>query len=288
MSHFLVAGDPETWSLPSESVVQVDLRPGDPEPRRPETRRSGSLSDEGLRGMGSHWASNSSEEADFELSFKTSRTLLPSIAQGNPELKEKGILGLAGFLDKVISMVGFGMLFLAAIPVGCYSALGTLRDIQDLEPQLKQFDVERSECFCCSNDHRHPDTGQKLRCDRRLVFHTLKGWYGEAGDSADEHLKRFNSTVQTSLRDKVLEGADSVIFPIRVVACMFFAVFLFPYALVKLCKLGLPLMAKMSLASRMPYTLLQRAGYVDLWPWLTLAWLLLAISLMRGCRCKSK
>ncbi|CAE7510345.1 Mal-A2 [Symbiodinium sp. KB8] len=99
MSHFLVAGDPETWSLPSESVVQVDLRPGDPEPRRPETRRSGSLSDEGpqlrtdleeellravtlsegLRGMGSHWA---------------------SIAQGNPELKEKGILGLAGFLDK--------------------------------------------------------------------------------------------------------------------------------------------------------------------------------------------
>lgn len=356
------------------------------------------------------------------------------IAQGNPELKEKGILGLAGFLDKadhltvlwsaryftrlwccygvatflrhrqqtkgltlrpvalsvmlvvnsfcqflgvvqnnvlawalqtgaleagnpvtpyVISMVAFGMLFLAAIPVGCYSALGTLRDIRDLEPQLKQFDVERSECFCCSNDHRHPDTGQKLRCDRRLVFHTLKGWYGEAGDSADEHLKRFNSTVQTSLRDKVLEGADSVIFPIRVVACMtvaacapwfcdslawakafcffqeelgpfsaawrclavvtrewsrFFAVFLFPYALVKLCKLGLPLMAKMSqlrasllvscasfaafgaiwLASRMPYTLLQRAGYVDLWPWLTLAWLLLAISLMRGCRCKSK
>ncbi|CAE7807932.1 Mal-A2 [Symbiodinium sp. CCMP2456] len=120
----------------------------------------------------------------------------------------------------VISMVGFGMLFVAAIPVGCYSALGTLRDIRDLEPQLKQFDVEHSECFCCSNDHRHPDTGQKLRCDRRLVFHTLKGWYGEAGDTADEHLKRFSSTVQTSLRHKVLEGADSVIFPSRVVACM--------------------------------------------------------------------
>ena len=76
-----------------QRTAQVDLRPGDPEPRRPETRRSGSLSDEGpqlrtdleeellravtlsegLRGMGSHWASNSSEEADFELSFKTSR-----------------------------------------------------------------------------------------------------------------------------------------------------------------------------------------------------------------------
>lgn len=53
-----------------------------------------------------------------------------------------------------------------------------IRDLRDLSKQLQDFSVDRAECFCCSNKHIHPTTGQALPCDRELVVETLGGVVG--------------------------------------------------------------------------------------------------------------
>ena len=37
--------------------------------------------------------------------------------------------------------------------------------------------LKDAQCFCCSNRHRHPQTGERLPCDRKLVYNTLRQWY---------------------------------------------------------------------------------------------------------------
>ena len=46
--------------------------------------------------------------------------------------------------------------------------------IQSLEQQLSEFSIENAECFCCSNDHVNPETGEVLACDRAMIYETLR------------------------------------------------------------------------------------------------------------------
>ena len=43
--------------------------------------------------------------------------------------------------------------------------------------------TKETTCYCCANDHKHPQSGETLACDRRLVFETLKnlGWNPNRG-----------------------------------------------------------------------------------------------------------
>ena len=43
--------------------------------------------------------------------------------------------------------------------------------------QLQTFQVREAKCFCCSNNHHHPQTGAELICDRELVYEGLKDLY---------------------------------------------------------------------------------------------------------------
>ena len=43
--------------------------------------------------------------------------------------------------------------------------------------QLQTFKVREAKCFCCSNNHHHPQTGAELICDRELVYESLKDLY---------------------------------------------------------------------------------------------------------------
>ncbi|CAE7444685.1 unnamed protein product, partial [Symbiodinium pilosum] len=63
-----------------------------------------------------------------------------------------------------------------------------------------------ADCFCCSNDHRHPHTGEELMCDRFLVYSMLNEWYGGMqadgsceNDADNVHLKQFDHLVREDL-----------------------------------------------------------------------------------------
>eukprot|EP00929_Paragymnodinium_shiwhaense_P039296 TRINITY_DN20665_c0_g1_i2.p1 TRINITY_DN20665_c0_g1~~TRINITY_DN20665_c0_g1_i2.p1 ORF type:complete len:216 (+),score=6.15 TRINITY_DN20665_c0_g1_i2:98-649(+) len=75
---------------------------------------------------------------------------------------------------------------------------------------LDTFSIEASQCYCCSNGHRHPDNGDVLPCDRQLVLRTLAAWY-QADGTAQEHLKEerackhFDKFVQENLTVLILK-----------------------------------------------------------------------------------
>lgn len=43
--------------------------------------------------------------------------------------------------------------------------------------QISNFKVQEAECFCCSNQHQHPQTGEEMICDRELVYESLEQLY---------------------------------------------------------------------------------------------------------------
>ena len=92
-----------------------------------------------------------------------------------------------------------------------YVGLDLFSAVDGLDCQLEEFSIEKSHCFCCSHGHQHPDTGEPLICDRTLVFQAVRQWYG---DGANE---KFNQTVRSSLRGKVLESFSLAALPKRLV-----------------------------------------------------------------------
>eukprot|EP00438_Fugacium_kawagutii_P013271 Skav218302 [mRNA] locus=scaffold2388:135156:136778:+ [translate_table: standard] len=91
-----------------------------------------------------------------------------------------------------------------------YQLLGLWSGIQNVNQQLRDFSVRHSECFCCSNNHVHPETGRILMCDRALVFDAVKQWYGEGVD--EDYLDKFDREVRTTLRESVTAnlGANKI------------------------------------------------------------------------------
>ena len=81
-----------------------------------------------------------------------------------------------------------------------YFILGWWIEVQDVNRQLREFSVKLADCFCCANHHQHPETGQAVLCDRKLVFGALKEWYGGLDE---EHLDKFDQEVRTTLLRKV-------------------------------------------------------------------------------------
>ena len=98
-------------------------------------------------------------------------------------------------------------------PVACFIGLGLMKDLAQLDQQLKDFRVVESKCFCCTYDHVHPQTGQPLPCDRLLIYDMLRRWYGAQEDVHQEHLDRFDNAVRTSLRQSALRSADDAKMP---------------------------------------------------------------------------
>eukprot|EP00434_Breviolum_minutum_P008985 symbB.v1.2.007916.t1/scaffold494.1/size196131/10 len=76
--------------------------------------------------------------------------------------------------------------------------------LYQLPQQLLHFQVQEAECFCCSNNHKHPETGKELPCDRKLVFSALQKWFGDVNDvSAETWMHRFNMMVRKTLSHRI-------------------------------------------------------------------------------------
>lgn len=82
-----------------------------------------------------------------------------------------------------------------------------LFDMAQLPEQLQSFDIEIAECFCCSNNHRTPVTGEQIQCDRELIYGVLQLW--SSGNTALEEgsarrIQRvFKSHLDKHLRESV-------------------------------------------------------------------------------------
>eukprot|EP00434_Breviolum_minutum_P001062 symbB.v1.2.000934.t2/scaffold54.1/size375170/7 len=102
----------------------------------------------------------------------------------------------------------FTMLLLCTLMPGvCYVGIQLMDDLTQLPQQLKSFRIQESKCFCCTSNHVHPVTGRGMICDRSLVFHTLKKWFGSRADADHEgsHLELFNQMIQQELSQSILQ-----------------------------------------------------------------------------------
>ena len=106
---------------------------------------------------------------------------------------------------QVLILASLGCLFTASFSLPLLSlSIGLAESVQRASEQVRDFRMQDTLCFCCSNQHRHPDTGDTTPCDRKLVYLKLKEWYGNHEDKGEEYLSRFNSKVQTDLASLIL------------------------------------------------------------------------------------
>ena len=129
---------------------------------------------------------------------------------------------ILGSSDLFAAVIQFAYILLVQ-PLILYLLLGVMADVQNLEKQFKEFSIQKSQCFCCTSDHRHPDTGETLMCDRKFVYEAVRTWYaaGADGDNGDSiHFEKFDQVVRTRLRSSVLEGAETVILPFKIMFCL--------------------------------------------------------------------
>ena len=88
------------------------------------------------------------------------------------------------------------------LPFVFYLGMILVADLEKIPRQLANFRLDDAECFCCSNNHRHPHNGSRLPCDRQLVYNTLKQWYDDV-ESAGDHLETFSRMVREDLAPSI-------------------------------------------------------------------------------------
>jgi len=94
--------------------------------------------------------------------------------------------------------VASGFLLCVLMPV--HAARYLARDLRRLPKQFESFCIREAQCFCCTNNHIMPGTGEPIPCDRELVYETLKEWFSNecAGDVTGQgHLDYFDQLVRT-------------------------------------------------------------------------------------------
>jgi len=66
-----------------------------------------------------------------------------------------------------------GVLWITTIGIS-FAIQHHVKEVTILLPQqLASFSMSKAQCFCCSNNHLVPQTGQHIECDRELIYHTL-------------------------------------------------------------------------------------------------------------------
>jgi len=110
----------------------------------------------------------------------------------------------------VTEIVILVLTFIFIYPAGMHILRGSIRHLRNLPAQLAEFSVKDSECFCCQNEHRHPETGHHLPCDRQVVYGTLRTWFSQAQENhssmslgCSHYLDRFDLQVREEVAEYV-------------------------------------------------------------------------------------
>eukprot|EP00929_Paragymnodinium_shiwhaense_P115952 TRINITY_DN8512_c0_g1_i2.p1 TRINITY_DN8512_c0_g1~~TRINITY_DN8512_c0_g1_i2.p1 ORF type:complete len:484 (+),score=29.39 TRINITY_DN8512_c0_g1_i2:325-1776(+) len=121
-------------------------------------------------------------------------------------------------------------------------------ELRRLDKQLSEFSILKAECFCCSQQHLHPDTKERLPCDRSLVHRTLRLWHENGIDGKCEsldYLQAFDEGVRTLLRQSVLSAVCAETVQLRYMQLLHFCLpslwECFDYVLIEWCQGSPPL-----------------------------------------------
>ena len=78
------------------------------------------------------------------------------------------------------------------------------QDVETMQCQLQSFSVAKSQCHCCSVEHKGPD-GKTMSCDKEIMIRCIDEWFGST--------EEFESCVQTKVRDALSQQLGRVCFP---------------------------------------------------------------------------
>ena len=123
---------------------------------------------------------------------------------------------LWGYDEKMAALIFVAVAWMVLI-AACFAVpllaggVALARHVSQVRSQLREFRMQDTLCYCCSKEHRDPDTGAVIPCDRELVYMKLKEWYGQVADIDDEFLARFNDLIQKSLADSVLKRMSNLL-----------------------------------------------------------------------------
>ena len=76
-----------------------------------------------------------------------------------------------------------------AVAVGAFRA--HFRALDAMSSQLRNFELQKTSCWCCSVNHVHPTTSELLPCDRSILTKCLTAWFGSE--------QAFNDAVRSSV-----------------------------------------------------------------------------------------
>ena len=101
----------------------------------------------------------------------------------------------------VVSIFGMAVMFLITYPLQAWVGRQLIKNLQSLSKQLRQFDIHQTKCSCCSADHLK--FGERIPCDRDLIYQSLAEWYGLC-DDGQTNFESFNKAVRTQFADQIL------------------------------------------------------------------------------------
>lgn len=105
------------------------------------------------------------------------------------------------FAEEATFLFQFCSLLLYLI-FAAYVEFRLVSQFRQIECQLQTYSVRDAECFCCTNNHTHPDTGEPLPCDREQVYNSIAHWYG--GGDREIGLDVFDRVVKDLCMDVIV------------------------------------------------------------------------------------
>jgi len=100
--------------------------------------------------------------------------------------------------ESAVDMVAYTVLAVAMVFLAV--AMGNhVEEIAEQTRQLKTFSFREARCFCCTVGHVHPETGDGLECDRRLIQLAVTMWFGS--------IENFDRFVREEIQEHTQIGA---------------------------------------------------------------------------------
>jgi len=118
--------------------------------------------------------------------------------------------------------VGLAVMFLITYPLQALIGRRLTKNLQSLSRQLRDFDIHESKCSCCSAGHEKP-SGERIPCDRDLIYQTIADWYGKDADDLQGRLESFNQAVRTQFADRILSTWSEHSMPLAGFICTVFS-----------------------------------------------------------------